>query len=160
MSNLVSEPLPLVVYDDALPEELGALGSHEPPIKELPPLQVTSPFLSPIATSSKPQRWVDFPTTLFKSSLLPVSAVYVPLSPLSPEPPKSSTFTQDRQQLWRNIVSGNSDASPSKPASPFLLRPKIPPWREPQRWVETPSLVRNYRNMEEATGESDMDFSD
>jgi len=157
MGDFISGPLPLAVYDDADTGELGAFGSHHPPVNDVHPPPELMPPLSP--TSPCPRRWVDFPTTMFKSSLLPVSTVYVPLPPLTPEPRRSATFTQDRQQLWRRIVSGNTDASPTKPASRPLLPPGIPPWRQAQRGNVTESLVRIQGDMEE-NEESDMNFSD
>ena len=157
MGDFIPGALPLAVYDDADAGELGAFGSHPPPANDVhPPLELMPP-LSP--TSPCPRRWVDFPTTMFKSSLLPVSTVYVPLPSLTPEPRRSATFTQDRQQLWKGIVSGNTDASSTKPASCPLLPPRIPPWREAQRGNSIESLVGIQGDMEE-NEESDMNFSD
>ncbi|KAF9516352.1 hypothetical protein BS47DRAFT_1340973 [Hydnum rufescens UP504] len=153
-SDFISGPPLLAVYDDADTGELGAFGSCAP---QAPIISPSSP--SPRAPSD-PRRWVDFPTTLFKSSLLPVSTVYIPLPPLTPEPRPSATFTQDRQELWMRIVRGRSDASPPKSAPPPLPPPKILPWREPQRVEARELFFRNHGEMQEENGESDMDFSE
>jgi zinc finger CCHC domain-containing protein 8 len=69
------------------------------------------------------RRWAKYPPTHFSSDLLPVYSGRA-LPPIS-----SSTFTEDRRELWREIVVGHIPAGPKTP--PLSERSQVPPWRLP-----------------------------
>lgn len=85
------------------------------------------------------RRWAKYPNTYFSGDLLPLYDGLA-LPPIqSSSHPRSRTYTEDRDELWRRLTA---EAHPSLPPRPqnaqsngFPQHTSIPPWRRPGAFV-------------------------
>ncbi|KAG6812078.1 hypothetical protein H0H92_004544 [Tricholoma furcatifolium] len=121
---------------------------------------------------SQPIRWANYPMSHFSSQLLPIYNGFM-LPPISHH--GSSTYTNERRQLWEQITSGhlippppdtNPPPLPSEPPPPLPLSPPFPRSLSPERRppIQMLHLVLPPSNMTAENtadeGEMDMDMSD